>query len=757
MASASAGEEVESQAHDAGSANHRAEIEAAPIVATGPAPEEAIGTQDVVEDTVAKRNDSAEPQEVTTEAATKVRVAETMATILETTHDDAAEGNNKKPAPAVPKKTAAPYRFFAVRKCDGLQAPAIFLSLDDCNFYVDKEENDTPAVFEEFSTLEGATKYIYSFIIAGCDGDLDRDLDADDLTSRFSKKRKLVSIDVVGTQRLRKARRKANTKKHTNKRKDTASGGQKDWLEQYDEMVKLAQEYKEAHGDCNVPLTEQFGKLGFWVQKARYFSQLKLDGQPSFLTRAQTNTLVDLGIVKSEEEHKLQQSMERQERKLERHKNYLEATWGDMIQQIHEYKAETGNTKIPLSFADPQKVKYAELSKWLQKVRKYKKDYMECATSSPLSEDQAIQLTELGLIASKSEKDENAFNLGWPEMMKELSMFKDEFGHCEVPVNNKKGQRGRYENLSKWVNRVRTHMKTHEEAPETSLLDEDKIAELRVIGFAFKYKRGVKGKRPREEIQEFEEYVEILREFTEAKKPINRSTRLQWWVAKQRKEYEEFKNNRPSTMDIRRVTRLTEAGFVFDAKKTQSWEERALNWFQFKTKHGTDPKRYSEDGLGKWVTEQRFKYNRYKQGLNTNLTEEQIKKLTEWGFSWESKVKQPAVKASKEPWEVRYQQLIQWKEEHGHCIVPQHFPVLGQWVHGQRNEYRKVKRGQKSPMTKERIEKLEAIGFVFYTGRGGGVRTPESVARRLNQSADPEPDPFTAQAGINPHIMHYYR
>lgn len=36
-------------------------------------------------------------------------------------------------------------------------------------------------------------------------------------------------------------------------------------------------------------------------------------------------------------------------------------------------------------------------------------------------------------------------------------------------------------------------------------------------------------------------------------------------------------------------------------------------------------------------------------------------------------------------------------------------------------------------MTQEKIDKLESIGFTFYTGKGGGVRTPESVLRRLSK------------------------
>ena len=52
-------------------------------------------------------------------------------------------------------------------------------------------------------------------------------------------------------------------------------------------------------------------------------------------------------------------------------------------------------------------------------------------------------------------------------------------------------------------------------------------------------------------------------------------------------------------------------------------------------------------------------------------------------------------------------------------------------------------------MNEEKIQKLESIGFIFYTGRGGGVRTPESVARRLNQTTDLDQDPFN-------HMLTYY-
>ena len=114
------------------------------------------------------------------------------------------------------------------------------------------------------------------------------------------------------------------------------------------------------------------------------------------------------------------------------------------------------------------------------------------------------------------------------------------------------------------------------------------------------------------------------------------------------------------------------------------------------------------------------------------MTQEKIQKLTEWGFNWEYKLKRAENPEQVRPWKYRFGQLVEFKEEHGHCLVPQHFPALGNWVHTQRMDYRKFVKGNKTAMSKERLHQLNEIGFVFYTGKGGGKRTSESVFQRLN-------------------------
>ena len=58
------------------------------------------------------------------------------------------------------------------------------------------------------------------------------------------------------------------------------------------------------------------------------------------------------------------------------------------------------------------------------------------------------------------------------------------------------------------------------------------------------------------------------------------------------------------------------------------------------------------------------------------------------------------------PWDKRFEQLIEFKNEHGHCNVPQG-DSLGVWVNYQCTIYRRNRLDQK------RIDKLNDLGFVW--------------------------------------------
>jgi hypothetical protein len=67
-------------------------------------------------------------------------------------------------------------------------------------------------------------------------------------------------------------------------------------------------------------------------------------------------------------------------------------------------------------------------------------------------------------------------------------------------------------------------------------------------------------------------------------------------------------------------------------------------------------------------------------------------------------------------WEYQYQNLVEYKAEHGDCIVPRGYltnPKLASWVAEQRKQYKLFHRNQDTSMTQDRIFLLNEIGFVW--------------------------------------------
>ena len=305
----------------------------------------------------------------------------------------------------------------------------------------------------------------------------------------------------------------------------------------------------------------------------------------------------------------------------------FDESWSEMMKQLSEYKKENGNTEVPM--VSNQDEKYYELSKWVGKVRTQMKNYEQ--DEKQQKDSTAKSSTEKSSDAKKDDKDAKS------------SKEEEKDGKSEKDASKPAPK----------YNRAKTSSK--------SLLDESKVKELHDLGFTFKYKRGMKRKTPEEEANDFDTLCSLLGEYKVTGKSIKSHTKLQGWIAKQRKHYEEFKNNRTSSLTEERVKRLEDAGMNWNPKQTQTWDERAKAWKEYKDKNGSDPKRYSEDGLGKWVTEQRSKYKRYNLGQPTNLTSEQIETLTGWGFSFAPAITQPTNKAAPASWEERFKELLKWK------------------------------------------------------------------------------------------------
>jgi hypothetical protein len=67
-------------------------------------------------------------------------------------------------------------------------------------------------------------------------------------------------------------------------------------------------------------------------------------------------------------------------------------------------------------------------------------------------------------------------------------------------------------------------------------------------------------------------------------------------------------------------------------------------------------------------------------------------------------------------WDLKFDELIDWKKEHGHCNVPYTFlenPPLARWVKRQRYQYKLMNEGKASTMTDRRVKALENAGFIW--------------------------------------------
>jgi len=71
-----------------------------------------------------------------------------------------------------------------------------------------------------------------------------------------------------------------------------------------------------------------------------------------------------------------------------------------------------------------------------------------------------------------------------------------------------------------------------------------------------------------------------------------------------------------------------------------------------------------------------------------------------------------------EKWKERYEDLLQYRKEHGHCLVPHTYPpnpILARWVKRQRYQYKLFQMKEQSSMTIERVQLLASVGFVWHS------------------------------------------
>mmetsp|Transcript_33827 Transcript_33827/g.64406 ORF Transcript_33827/g.64406 Transcript_33827/m.64406 type:complete len:566 (-) Transcript_33827:105-1802(-) len=197
------------------------------------------------------------------------------------------------------------------------------------------------------------------------------------------------------------------------------------------------------------------------------------------------------------------------------------------------------------------------------------------------------------------------------------------------------------------------------------------------------------------------------------------------WVQTQRKHFKLYQENKTSStfLNADRIAVLDAIDFQWNVRGDTFWQKNFDSLVKYKNEHGDVrvPRLYTKNPkLGEWVTDQRRQWKSKMDGKPNLMTEDRKAKLDEVGFVW--KVRDRA------DWNDRYEQLLEFKKENGHCIVPQHYTrnrALGKWVAKQREQYRFYREGKHSFLTEERIDLLKSVGFVWQIkGRGLNKKQP---------------------------------
>eukprot|EP00170_Pyropia_yezoensis_P003594 contig_15004_g3604 len=188
------------------------------------------------------------------------------------------------------------------------------------------------------------------------------------------------------------------------------------------------------------------------------------------------------------------------------------------------------------------------------------------------------------------------------------------------------------------------------------------------------------------------------------------------WVARQR----ELKKKQQ--LQPEREAQLNDVGMIWDTNANQ-WEMRYAELVQWVTTHNHACVPIAQGVLGAWAAKQRQLHAKGK------LSSERYERLSELSFVWDT----PA-----NDWNKQFNNLVNWKNLHGHTRVPFNDGILGWWVNTQRQAQRKNK------LLETRRERLDNIDFCWnpqqvsrsLTGTKRKVRSPDEAALAYGEHAD---------------------
>ncbi|OEU08651.1 hypothetical protein FRACYDRAFT_196285 [Fragilariopsis cylindrus CCMP1102] len=299
----------------------------------------------------------------------------------------------------------------------------------------------------------------------------------------------------------------------------------------------------------------------------------------------------------------------------------------------------------------------------------------------------------------------------WERNYQNLRYYRIRYGHCNVPQRSPKNQKN--DKLGKWVSNMRSAYTAQQKLTGkniTTKISKHQIDKLNSIGFHWKLlepseeelARTPSKQDKRNLVRWYERCNELgvyrMKHNGDCNVP-RKDPRLGEWVNTQRKQKNRYEAGLKTAMTDEKLQHLSDMGFEWSVKKEREdamWNQRYEELKKFKEEHcHCRVTLKSSRKLGKWMKNFESEF-----GLKTSMTSEKIEHLEDMSFQWSVKKE-----CEDTTWNQRYEELLYFKEKHGHCRVPQRTSgKLGLWVRSMRSTARR-------PKCNEKMEKLKAVGL----------------------------------------------
>jgi len=340
-------------------------------------------------------------------------------------------------------------------------------------------------------------------------------------------------------------------------------------------------------------------------------------------------------------------------------KDLFDAQWQHCYQELKLFYQAHGHCRIP--------GKNKQLTSWIENQRTAKRNNLLLA-------EREQQLNNIGFIWSFKEIKQTQWNKNYQE----LKAFKQEYGHCFVPVKYKENK-----TLGNWVASQR-------KLEAINQLEEAKKKKLTQLGFVWSSstQREMQSAYDAQWDLNFERLKIYQQVYGTCQVSVKLNPVLQRWTRWQRLLFYEGR------LSKERLAKLNEICFPWNIQESY-WMKMyaALTDFRNQFGHTRVPHQWAPNQqLARWVY--RLKVSK------SELTAQKVELLNMIAFDWALKVRTVV------SWDVMYNRLLKFKLEYGHTRVPVKWPQdpkLGKWVSRMRQE--------KDKLYPERLTSLNSLAF----------------------------------------------